>query len=443
MLTEEQAERQAEETTAELEGLEVDLMALGVGYLCKGIADGYGDPTSFSNAARAKAARAKSRAEETALREMRDTLAQSMAGDYGEGVAFDAALARADMAAGPARARSAARVSQWADNMARYAVTDYSAILSQAIQDKRVMGYERAARKAVDAMLAHGIPAYEYQRANGTRVRVPVDVAVHRELSSSNNAARFGATMELAERLDAERAAIPGAPPVLVEVNTTANCRESHADWQGRIYQLKGAGQYPNFYSSCRYGDAVSGIGGYNCAHEFRIYDPDEGRKYRDPLDGTGYTREQAREIIAAQRRAETEIRNESRTIIVMDRAQHVDKATADAVREESRIRIQRARERLAGLQRQHPEIVSRKPWRETPYQSRPPKAASRGATAAKAKSGKRPSVTDGMHANGIPFVSYKGHRASYGTATLPNGGKFVGPTREEAVELLKRRYGE
>jgi hypothetical protein len=159
--------------------------------------------------------------------------------------------------------------------------------------------WESAQRDAVAAMAREGITAVQYRRADGTLVNTKTDVAVRRAVATEMAQDYNEARLEEAEK----------AGENLVEVSITMNARESHAVWQGQVYQLHGSDKYPNYHDSCHVGDPVNGIGGYNCGHVISVWREGTPRHYSDPLEGTGYTNEQARELVAKQRALERDVR--------------------------------------------------------------------------------------------------------------------------------------
>ena len=227
----------------------------------------------------------------------------------------------------------------------------YAKYANKAAQDARTMGYDRALRKAVVDMAKEGVAAYTYKREDGTVVRVPVDVGVRRMMQTEATQRLIAQELDTAQRNGCN----------YVKGNCTANARPSHAAWQGKVYQIKGSGKYPNFYSSCHPGDMRNGIGGYNCGHRVEIWQPGTPFARKDPLEGTGYTTEEARKLTDRQRYYERNIRERKRVIEVLE-SEGLD--TTD-----ERRRLRRAEGKLRDLINEHSSILRRQQaYREGTY---------------------------------------------------------------------------
>lgn len=197
-------------------------------------------------------------------------------------------------------------VSDIERNMLADANALYARYANQAVANSRTMGAEKALRKAVTEMATEGVSAYSYTRKDGAVVRVPVDVGVRRAMGTAANQRLLEQTIGICGRSDCG----------LVEVSTTGNPRPSHAEWEGRIYSLNGPTKdYPDFYSACRVGDMVNGIGGWNCGHRIAPYREGTPRAYREPEAWNGTTPEERRELVSRQRAMENGIRKQKRVI--------------------------------------------------------------------------------------------------------------------------------
>ena len=160
--------------------------------------------------------------------------------------------------------------------------------------------HRKVMTEAIMRLAKDGLAAYTYQRKDGATVHVPADVGIRRHIDNAGKVRQIDQTIAIAGRTG----------QVLVEVSTTAGARKSHAEWQGKRYQLKGSSaKYPNFAKSCKKGDPVDGIGGYNCRHQISICREGEPSRFRDPLKGTGYSQERARAALSTQRGMENDLR--------------------------------------------------------------------------------------------------------------------------------------
>ena len=148
----------------------------------------------------------------------------------------------------------------------------------------------------------------------------------------------------------------------MVEVSTTAGARKSHAEWQGKRYLLRGSSaKYPNFYKACHKGDPVDGIGGYNCRHQVAVSREGDPPRFRDPLEGTGYTQEQARKALTQQRCMENDLRRMKRQREVM-RQNGLSTKDLDA-------KIKALDKRLDAHVSKHSKILRRDKHRESIYE--------------------------------------------------------------------------
>ncbi len=172
---------------------------------------------------------------------------------------------------------------------------------------------ERALHAAVRKLEREGVPIVTYRNAQTGVVTVEnhVDVAVRRHVRTQ--IAQDGMRMTL-ERME-------GLGVALVEVSSHEDARPSHAAWHGRVYSLHGEVEmdgvrYPDFYSSCRWGDLSAGIGGPNCRHSFGPYRHGAPRAYGpNPESASGLPGEEVYAWEQRQRRAERRIRTAKREL--------------------------------------------------------------------------------------------------------------------------------
>lgn len=219
-----------------------------------------------------------------------------------------------------------------------------------AVQVSRV-GTDEAMRKAVGYLANRGIAVNIVKRSDGSSYSVPVDVGIRRTVTNAGTRERMAQTMFIAQ----------AAGEDLVEVSTTINPRESHQEWQGQIYSISGDSlDYPKFEDACHVGDEVDGIGGYNCGHEFSIYREELGKTFGDPLEGTGYTPEEASEITSKQRALERGIRASKREAAALD--------ALGLNSSEARASVRDGQAAVRELCEQHPAILTRDYTRERVY---------------------------------------------------------------------------
>lgn len=250
---------------------------------------------------------------------------------------------------------SKAKVAEAQRGMVGSANALYGRYASQAASNAKTMGYERALSLALRDLAAEGVSAYTYTREDGTVVSVPVDVGIRRAMETEANQMLIEQTLDNAEANGDN----------YVRVNETANARPSHAVWQGRVYQIRGSGRYPNFYEACHVGDMVNGIGGYNCGHRVEIWHPGAPEAREDPLRGTGYSTEEARRLTSRQRALENDIRKGKRAIELMEE-QGLDD-TPECVRQRKLLRKRRAR--LKNLVEENRAVLRRQgEYRERTY---------------------------------------------------------------------------
>lgn len=198
---------------------------------------------------------------------------------------------------------------------------------------------ESALHRAVRRLERDGISIITYQNASTGRVTVQnrVDVAVRRHVRTqiAQDAARM--TMDRIEKLGVE----------LVEVSSHDEARPSHAEWQGRVYSLRGDMRmpdgtfYPDFYSATNY-EAVDGLGGVNCRHSFGPYRHGAPRAYSpNPKHASGLPGEEVYEMEQQQRAIERRIRECKREV----RGAQIAHDKAGTI--ESRVELAKAQERL------------------------------------------------------------------------------------------------
>ena len=356
MLTEEEKEHGADETLDVADALEVAMLAAAaraamdgapVWKLRERLAE-------LRGGASRRAAGAVSRDMEASF--TLDAVREAQAA----GAPVDGAVRRAMELAAEAASETLPDVEKMMAEMAWAAERGYHAVALQARAAAARAGEEKILSNAVTALARNGIDAYTYTRTvNGAAqtVRVPVDVGIRRAISNGGRERLAGHIFEIAEQTGNN----------LVAVSITANARESHAVWQGRVYQIEGAGKYPNLDASCHYNhvtgkptDQVEGLHGFNCGHSIAIYREGMDFPFHDPLEGTGYTTEQARALVSKQRRLEAKVRAHKREAQVMEEV-GLDPSTARRLTRETQAKLRK-------LVSEHPKVLQRQPWRERLY---------------------------------------------------------------------------
>lgn len=259
----------------------------------------------------------------------------------------DARVTAASMA--PTITQNLLRNNQTIINSANSAY--YQAAFRAASEVAQGVNAKDAIARAVSDLSRQGVTYSTYTRVvNGIpqTVHVPVDVGIRREIFTDINDRLTQQVFDMAEQTGCN----------LVEVSYTTNPRESHAEWEGQVYQLNGAGEYQNFYIACRYGDPADGYGGYNCGHTMALY---HGyRHFTDPLEGTGYTKEEAYALSQRQRYYENEIRKDKRERDVL-RASGLPTDKVNA-------RLANHQRQMNSLIQQHSAVLTNQTWRTRIY---------------------------------------------------------------------------
>lgn len=361
MLSEDDSRHEADESAEALGALEAAMLALVARHLLK--LEGGGPAAANAGAVRlavelrAEAAARSKKVGEAIARDAEGSLVLSAIADAegaGEdaGKYVDAARSRSTEVSKAVRSEADAYIS----NMQVSARAAYLAAAGRAAGRVNAVGWRPAVQEAVADLARRGVSCCTYARTNPdgsvTQVRVPVDVGIRRAVHNAGRRAQMEQALEIAERSGQN----------LVEVSWTGNPRPSHQAWEGGIYQLRGSSaRYRNFYEACHAGDPVDGIGGYNCGHTFTIYREGMPRAYGDPLEGTGYSKDEAYRLTSKQARLESAVRKEKRAAEVLRASGLDDRA--------SRARIRSLQGQLRELVAEHPQVLKRRIWRESIYE--------------------------------------------------------------------------
>lgn len=318
-------------------------------------------------------------------------------------------------------------------NMVASCKSAYGDAIAQAWRDVATLGHRVAMERAVADMAHNGLTAYTYQRRSAggglTTVHVPVDVGVRREIRGAGLQAMNAEELAAAKRYGRD----------LVEVNSTTNARPSHAEWQGKIYSISGDNpNYRKYSDACRVGDRVNGIDGFNCGHRIAATVEGAARAFGDPLDGTGYTPEEARKAVSKQRRIENEIRK-------LKREREVLKLNGlDGSEVNRRIRVRRGE--LSNHIAEHPKLLHRLPANESIYDKARAKVGALGGVHLDAAQRKR--IERAKTGEAVGFAAARGEweaRALDDLANVISAGKqnkHVPGTKEYAtkVEQVKKQ---
>jgi len=118
--------------------------------------------------------------------------------------------------------------------------------------------YDTAIKNAIKTLARNGVTSVVYPSGRKDNI----DVASRRALLTGVNQSALKVSMARADQMGV----------TLVETSAHSGARKDHADWQGRLFLLRGSSpKYPNFYTATGYG-TVTGLGGANCRHSFYPY---------------------------------------------------------------------------------------------------------------------------------------------------------------------------
>ena len=163
----------------------------------------------------------------------------------------------------------------------------------------------------------------------------------------------------------------------LIEVSSTPNCRPSHEVINGKIFSISGQDRrYPKWTA-----DLEALTHDYNCGNSIAIYHEGMERVFSDPLEGTGYSVEEARKAYSKQRRYENQIRKQKRTVEALKAAgletreanaqlnalrhrlkKHIEDNSAILRRERHREQLYDSAQRMKNAKRIVPTPVPKKP---------------------------------------------------------------------------------
>ena len=126
---------------------------------------------------------------------------------------------------------------------------------------------DQAVTNAIQKLAKDGLGQVEYPSGAHRTVEAAVRVAVRTAVSQN--------------ALACEKQVIDERDVNLVETSSHIGARPSHEVWQGKVFWVKyPEGNYENFYEATGYG-TPTGLGGYNCRHQFYPYFPEFGQTYK------------------------------------------------------------------------------------------------------------------------------------------------------------------
>ena len=185
-----------------------------------------------------------------------------------------------------------------------------------------IFDYGSSIRGALRDLADQGITGATYQRPNGKIVRYSIESAIRRDTIS--------AVHKLANKGAEQMTKDIGASYVEISAHIGARVHPTdpianHAGWQGKVYKLEGADEYPNLKESTGYPDDIQGLGGVNCRHRMYPFFPGISTPNPHQID----EKENARVYAATQkqRAMERNIRALKKRMIVAKASGDVDQA--------------------------------------------------------------------------------------------------------------------
>lgn len=184
-----------------------------------------------------------------------------------------------------------------------------------------VYDYNTSIRGALRDMADQGIAGATYRRGN-RYVKYSIEGTVRRDtITAVNQLANKGAektTKEIGAKY-VEVSAHIGAR--VSDTNPIAN----HAGWQGKVYKVEGADEYPNLKESTGYPDDIQGLGGVNCRHRMFPFFP--GISVPNPHQIDEEENKKVYEATQKQRAMERNIRAIKKRLIVAKASGDIEKA--------------------------------------------------------------------------------------------------------------------
>ena len=188
--------------------------------------------------------------------------------------------------------------------------TLYYQVMNEAVMkvESGAFSYAEALRYAVDKCASEGAWV---QYRSGARMHLEAAARMNLLTAIGQTAAKL--TEMNAKDMGAE----------YYETSAHFGARPSHQEWQGQVFKIDGADEYPNFYDETGYGEG-DGLCGWNCRHSFYPFFPglslpaydknmlDDYAAEKYPYNGKEYTDYQANQKM---RKMERDIRDAKRKV--------------------------------------------------------------------------------------------------------------------------------
>lgn len=185
-----------------------------------------------------------------------------------------------------------------------------------------IFDYGSSIRGALRDLADKGITGATYRRPNGKVVQYSIEGTVRRDtITAVNQLANKGAE-KMTKEIGAKYVEISAHIGARVsDKNPIAN----HAGWQGKVYRLDGADEYPNLKESTGYPDDIQGLGGVNCRHRMFPFFP--GISVPNPHQIDEKENRKVYEATQKQRAMERNIRAIKKRLIVAKASGDIDQA--------------------------------------------------------------------------------------------------------------------
>jgi hypothetical protein len=216
-----------------------------------------------------------------------------------------------------------ALIGNYTKTTAKVSTVAFNSILDRAFIQITSGAFDQttAIKRAIRELATSGIEKIAYPSGATSSI----ETAVRRAVTTGVNQSVSKLQLLRAEEMGCE----------LVETSSHAGARPSHAEWQGKVFCIKGHHKrYGDFYRETGYGTG-EGLCGWNCYHSFYPYF--EGLSTpsfsRDPSRDAGRTNGDDYELQQKQRYYERKIREAKKECSTIDAA--MNSATNDELKKE------------------------------------------------------------------------------------------------------------